>query len=128
MSVGKSKIERANQLGILQDDLENVVGSKRLGTKTALDFGQDLCVCRVAGIEQGRERCVLGTCRNQRWSGPERRMKILTKTVEEMTDKDPYAMSVDGLLQAQTTTNKIILKLVLRNTVEQRYFFHNLMN
>ncbi len=62
VGVGESEIERADQIRILMDDLEDVLGREGLGAQATLDLGQDLSMYAVAGIQDRRERCVLGAC------------------------------------------------------------------
>ena len=53
---------------------------------------------------------------------------LVSKTVQEVRDKNPHAVRVDGLLQARPRSCEKILKPVLRNAVQKRNFFDNLMN
>lgn len=102
VGVGKIQIELVDELGVSVDDLEDVVGREGLGTQPLLDLGQQFSMNAVVGVEKGGQGGVFGA-----------------KAVEELLDKDPRAVSVDGLLQAKASGSKVPLEFILRDAVKE---------
>jgi len=52
----------------------------------------------------------------------------LTQTVQEVTNEDPYAMSVDSLLETQVSGCELRLKPVVGDAVQKGNFLDYLVN
>ena len=135
MGVRKGKVERPNQVGILGDDLGDVLGRERLRPKTTLDLGQYLRMDAILWIEDGGEGPIFGTYRDEnsvpsdefswrRWGGRHGR----TEPVEKVPDRDPDAVRVYRLLQTQAAARKMGPELILWDAVEKGNLFHDLVN
>lgn len=103
VSVGEARVEGSDEIWVLSNDLQDISSGESLGTKTALDVGEDLGVGAVCGVQSRNQRGVLGS-----------------QSVEEVLHEHPHAVTVDGLLQAQTANSEHVLELVLGDTVQQR--------
>ena len=111
MGVGKIEVQLANELGVLVDDLKDVIRSEGFGSETLLELRQEFCVGAVVRIQESGEGGVFGS-----------------ETVQELLDKHPHAVSVDGLLQRETSAGEELLELVARNAVQQRDLLHDLVD
>ena len=91
--VGEGEVQRVNEVRVLIDDLKNVICGECFRTQAALEFGQQLCMdAVVVGVEDGGESSVFGS-----------------KTIQEMANKHPHAVSVNGLLQAEKAGSEMRL-------------------
>ena len=111
MSHGKVDIAHLDQLRVQLDNIENVLASKGIRTKTLLDPLQDFDVGRVGLVEDVVQRAVFAT-----------------ETVQEVLGKDPTNVTVDGFLDRENASLEVLLKGSGRQAVNQGGFLHHLEN
>ena len=111
VGVGEGQVEGADEVGVLVDDLEDVVGGEGLLAEAALEHGEGLGVGAVAGVEQAGQGHVLGA-----------------EPVEEVAGEEADAVGVDGLLEAELAADEVVLEHVLGDAVQQADLLHDLLD